>query len=36
MRFNKSQYTQGASYILKAKNKALQMFAEQLLIQKKN
>ena len=35
MRFNKSQCTQGATYILKAKNKPLQMFAEQLLIQKK-
>ena len=35
MRSNKSQCTQGATYILKAKNKPLQMFTEQLLIQKK-
>ena len=35
MRFNKSQCTQGATYILKAKNKPLQINAEQLLIQKK-
>ena len=34
MRSNKSKCTQGATYILKAKNKPLQMFAEQLLIQK--
>ena len=34
MTFNKSQCTQGATYILKAKNKPLQMFTEQLLIQK--
>ena len=35
MRSNKSKCTQGATYILKAKNKPLQMFTEQLLIQKK-